>query len=435
MVQFVDVLGVTSATTAIPAVLRGLDAPASAAGPLATAYAMVFGGLLVLGARLGDRVGHRRVLLAGITGYGGVSLAGALAQDVVQVVAVRGLQGAAAAVSVPAALRLLLAAAQGSRTGPLAAWSAAGAAAGAGGFLVGGVLTEALGWRAVLWVNVPISALLAGGVLVTVRSLPPEDRSTRLDLPGAALLTAAVMSVVAGAALAETPERRLRGAALVTLGLALAAGFVARQRAAAVPLIPPAAFTSRNLRSGTGISFVNTATTSSTAVLATLWLQEEEGASPVEAGLSLMALSLAVIPGSAACGPLARRLSMRALAAVGLLLVGTGCAVLAVTGGAWAPLVVGMAVSGLGLGASSVAANAVGTDVDDALTGSATGVVNTGAQLGTALGVAAAVLLAAGGPYGPLSGPAAAWAACAAAAVACAAWAAAGGRRPVGSRR
>jgi len=103
LTQFVDVLGVTSATTAIPVILAGLDADEAAAGPLATTYAMVFGGLLVVGARLGDRYGHRRVLAVGLVAFMAVSLVGGLAGSVPQVLAARALQGAAAAMSVPSA--------------------------------------------------------------------------------------------------------------------------------------------------------------------------------------------------------------------------------------------------------------------------------------------------------------------------------------------
>ncbi|WP_314149899.1 MFS transporter, partial [uncultured Leifsonia sp.] len=116
LVQFVDVLGVTSATTAIPALLAGVGADSSAAGPLATVYAMFFGGVLILGARLGDRYGHRRVLLVGVGMFGAVSVLGATAAfwqgaALAAVLVSRALQGAAAALSVPSALRLLLLAA------------------------------------------------------------------------------------------------------------------------------------------------------------------------------------------------------------------------------------------------------------------------------------------------------------------------------------
>jgi MFS family permease len=207
LVQFVDVLGVTSATTAIPAILTGLDAPASAAGPLATVYAMFFGGVLILGARLGDRFGHRRILLVGVGLFGLVSVLGATASlwggaALAAVLVARALQGAAAALSVPSALRLLLAATPEPerRRGALAGWSATGAAAGASGFLVGGLLVQAFGWPAVFWVNLPLAAALAAGILTTVAALREHTERVPLDLPGAALLILAVMAVIAGAA-------------------------------------------------------------------------------------------------------------------------------------------------------------------------------------------------------------------------------------------
>jgi MFS family permease len=148
-VQFVDVLGVTVVVTALPAMLSGLGAPSSATALVVTAYAMFFGGLLMLAARLGDRYGHRRVLLIGLTDFGLASLLAATATSVLALVAARCLQGAAAALSVPTALRLLLAATpdEDQRRRALAGWSAAGAAAGASGYLVGGVLTNLAGWR------------------------------------------------------------------------------------------------------------------------------------------------------------------------------------------------------------------------------------------------------------------------------------------------
>lgn len=414
-VQFVDVLGVTSVVTAIPAMLTGVSAPAEATPIVATVYAMLFGGLLVLGARLGDRYGHRRVLLAGIAGFAAVSVIGATADHVVQLVVARGLQGAAAAISVPPALRLLLdATAEGShRRSALAAWSAAGAAAGALGYLVGGGLTDAFSWRAVFWVNLPVGVVLIVLVWLLVPKSSAPIARTRLDLVGAALLVAAVMALILGASLAEDPHFRLVGGLLVVCGLVVAALFVVAQRRARDPLVPRAAVRSANLRTGTVVSFVNTATTSSTGVLATLFLQEQLGVSAVGAGLVLLPFSLAVVAGSAASRPLGDRLPPRRLAALGLGGIAAGNVVLVLTFGSIAGIVAGVVVAGAGLGVASVAGTAIGTDVPGDLAGTATGLLNTGAQLGTALGVAALLILAAALPG---VGTAAAWGVAAAAA-------------------
>jgi len=418
LVQFVDVLGVTSVVTAIPAILAGVGAGPSAAGPVATTYAMFFGAVLVLGARLGDRYGHRRVLLVGIAVFGAVSIVGGTAHDVTQVLVARAVQGAAAAVSAPSALRLLLHAVDdgAARNRALAAWSAVGAAAGATGFLIGGALTTALGWSAVFWVNAPVAALLFVGVLLVVRVQPDGRDTGPLDVLGAVLLVAAVMPVIAGAALLEDAATRPLGAGLVALGAGVAVLFAVRMRTAGAPLVPAEAFRSVNLRRGSVQSFVNTATTSSSAVLATLTLQDRLGLSAVLAGCTLMAFSLAVVVGSTVTGWIADRLGPDRLAGTGLAGIALGNVVLVVTAGTWWGIAVGVAVSGLGIAAASVAATGTGTSVPDALTGSAAGVVNTGAQLGTALGTAAVVLVAA------VAGTPAGWGVAAAAAGATAAW-------------
>ena len=192
--------------------LADLHAPASAAAPVVTGYAMLFGGLLTLGARLGDRFGHRRFLLYGLALFAAGSLLAATATSVVLLVIARSTQGAAAAASVPAALRLLSAVAsdETARRRAPAAWSAAGAAAGASGFLLGGLVTQVAGWRAVFWLNVPLALLTGAGL----RALLPADRGEhrhRLDIAGAVQLTTAVMAAVAGGSLAERPERLIAG--------------------------------------------------------------------------------------------------------------------------------------------------------------------------------------------------------------------------------
>ncbi|HEU4667287.1 MAG TPA: MFS transporter [Arthrobacter sp.] len=424
LVQFVDVLGVTSSTTAIPSILHGLGAPESAAALVATAYAMFFGGLLVLGSRLGDKFGHRRVLLTGIALFSVVSVLGAASITIEQLLAARGLQGAAAALSVPSALSLLLHSAsdQGGRRTALALWSASGAAAGASGFVVGGILAEIWGWRSVFWINAPLGVLLFAGALAAVPAMAPQNRRQQLDISGALLLVGSVMSIVAGASLLESAELRPVGTAVAVFGLILAAGFVVRQRRAASPLIPAEAFRSRNLQAGTVVSFVNTATTSSATVLATLMLQNQLGASPLQAGLILISFSLAVVVGSYASKPLGEGMPPQAMAALGLGAIAAGNTVLLATYGTWLGVVAGSAVAGAGIGVSSVAGTSIGSDVPDHLTGTSSGVLNTGAQLGTAVGVSALVMVANSIRLGPFPGTAVAWTLASALALLTAVW-------------
>ena len=413
LVQFVDVLGVTVVVTALPAVLGDLGAPPAAAAPVATGYAMAFGGLLMLGARLGDRHGHRRILLLGIGGFGVASLVAATAPTVPVLVAARCAQGAAAALSVPTALRLLTATTtEGDRRRrALAAWSATGAAAGIAGYLVGGLLTATVGWRAVFWINLPLAAGLLPAVRVWV---PPHPREpgTALDVPGAALLTGSVMAVVLGAALLEQPGRTVAGLVAVAGGAALLAGLVAVERRAASPLIAAEAVRQPGLRLGVVGALVNTATTSSVVTLATLHLQQERGLGPAAAALWLLPCSVGVVGGSTLAAVLLRRRPARAVMVAGLVLVAAGDALLLALPAADALLVVGVAVAGAGLGVSSVASNTLGTAVPTALQGTASGALNTGAQLGTALGVSGFLLLATAtaGRGLPLAGTPLAWA-------------------------
>lgn len=418
-VQFVDVLGVGTALAALPAMLDGVSAPPGSAPILATAYAALFGGLLILGAQLGDRFGHRRVLVAGTLAFAVVGLLGATSGSAVQLIVARGLQGAAAAVSVPCALTLLLAGAADPRTrgAALAAWSASGAAAGATGLLVGGLMTQELGWRSVLWMNVPIGLLLAAAVQLLVRKDTAGTRAARLDPLASALLVATVLLVIVGASVAEDPHNWPVAGGCLLAGGAVAAGLVWQQRRAGDPLFPPAAFGSVNLRTGSLISFVNTATTSSAMVLTTLHLQQVQGMPAGRAGLSLVPFSLGVVAGAALSKPVGRRQPAPRLGALGLTGIGAGIGVIAATNGAVPGVLVGGALAGVGLGLASVAGNDLGTDVGDELRGLATGIINTAAQLGTALGVALLLVLAT--LLGPaLQGTSIAWALASAAALA-----------------
>ena len=395
LVQFVDVLGVTVVITALPSMLRDLDASPSQGTLIVTGYAMFFGGLLMTGARVGDRYGHRRTIVVSCGVFAAASLVGAVAQGVPLLAASRCLQGAAAATAVPAALRLLttLTAEGQARRRALAAWSAAGAAAGASGFVVGGVLTQAVSWRAIFWLFIVLAAGLVPALLRTVPADGRRGRRLPLNPFASVLLTGAVMALVLGTTWVAEPAQRAGGAALILVAALGAAAYLAVERRSAHPLVPRGAFGMARLRAGTVGSFLNTATTSSAATLVMLELQDHLGRSPLEAAALLLPMSLVVIVGSVLAAPLLRWCTPQVTLGIGLgaIAVGTGVLPVAAT---VVTIPLASAVSGLGLGIASVAANGMATDVPVDLRGAASGLVNTAAQLGTAVGTAALILLA-----------------------------------------
>jgi MFS family permease len=414
LVQFVDVLGVTVMVTALPAMLADLHASPDTAGLISAGYAMFFGGLLMLGARLGDRFGHRRIIFTGLAIFTVAAVVGATAPSVVVLTAARCLQGAAAALSVPSALRLLttITSDGAQRERAIAGWSASGAAAGASGFVVGGVVTYLVGWRAVFWAYVAVAVLLAGAIR---RSVPPDqgaDRSVRLSVASVSTFTAAVMAFVVATTLLPQPGRAALGAALLAVAVVLAGSFIAVDRRSTAPLLPTAVLRERPLRQGAAGGLLNTLTTSSALTLATLYLQNTRGHSPLVAGLMLLPFSVAVIAGSALAAPALARWAPQRLVTTGLAIIAVcDAALIPAASSAWA-LPVCVAAGGAGIGLSSVAATRLGTSVPVAVRGTASGIINTAAQLGTALGIAALLLVAAlttGIPEPGSAVPAIAW--------------------------
>jgi predicted MFS family arabinose efflux permease len=279
------------------------------------------------------------------------------------------------------------------------------------------VVTQWASWRAIFWGTLVLAAVL---VLAVRRAVPGGrgDPAQRLDVAGAAVLTTSVMALVVGAALVEFPPLRLVGVALVAAGATLVPVLVAIERRQRVPLLPDAAIRHGNLRAGTVGSFLNTATTSATATLVTLHLQEVDRRTPVAAGLLLLPFSIAVVVGAPLAARALRRWPPRRVIALGLGLIAVANLGLLPSDGAAVAAPFCMVLGGLGIGLSSVAATATGTDLPEDLQGVASGVLNTAAQLGTALGVAAILLVAAlfAGSGGPADGARAGWVAAALAA-------------------
>jgi MFS family permease len=419
LVQFVDVLGVTVVVTALPSMLASLRAPASAGGLLSTGYAMFFGGLLMLGARLGERFGHRRAVLWSLAGFAVGSVLAAVADSIVTLTAARCVQGAAAAAAVPSALRLLTTITPDGeqRRRAIAAWSASGAAAGASGFVVGGVVTELTSWRVIFWAYLPLMLALSVAVLRWVPRDGGVDRSTSLNVAGSAGFTGTVMAVIVGMTLVSQNGHRLLGTALLAVAVLLALGFVQVDRRAAAPLLPAGVRQLTPLRWGAIGASLNTATTSSVMTLATLYLQQARHFRPLAAAGALLPFSLAVVLGATLAAPALRRYRSHQVAATGLAAIAVADSALTVAARHDIGLPACVAVAGLGIGLSSVATTTLGTAVATMWRSTASGILNTSAQVGTAIGIAVLLLIATAttGTTGHgTTGPVVAWA-CAAA--------------------
>ena len=337
--------------------------------------------------------------MVSLLAYCAASVFAALSVGLISLTLARALQGVTAAVSVPAALRLLttLTPPGGPRRVALAAWSAAGATAGASGFILGGLATDLVSWRLPFVATAAVAGILAVGA---VRSVPGDDggiRSSQLDVAGGLFLTGAVMCLVVGTTVLSE-GRPLLGAGLVATSAVLVVVLAMVERRVPEPILSQPVLSSAAVRLGATGSFVNTATTSSSATLATLHLQNELGLSPLAAGAFLLPLSLAAIMGSVLAGFMQRRLVMSRALAIGLATIALGNLVVVAEQGRPAVLVA-VAVLGLGLGLASVAANSIGTDVAEHLRATAAGILNTAAQVGTATGIAVILLIAASASY------------------------------------
>jgi hypothetical protein len=277
----------------------------------------------------------------------------------------------------------------------------------------------------VFWAYLPLAAVLGAVIKVSVPPDPGGDRPRSLNLAGSAAFTASVMAFVVGTTVIARPGGRLAGGLSVAGCAVLAAAFVLIDRRASAPLLPRQLTSSGALRQGALGGFLNTATTSSVITLVTLYLQNTLHRSPLAAAAALLPFSLAVIAGSALSEVTQRRLRPQAVVAAGLAVIAVADALLIpLADRPWA-VPVCAAAGGAGIGLSSVAATGLGTDVGPDLRGSASGLINTAAQVGTAVGIAVLLLIAtatSGIPGAGTAPPRVAWAAGAAAAAAGAAW-------------
>jgi EmrB/QacA subfamily drug resistance transporter len=393
--QFMVVLDVTVVNVALPSIGRALDFAPTDLQWVITAYVLFTGGLLLLGGRATDLLGRRRVFLAGLTLFTAASLASGLAPSSAALVVARAAQGLGAAMLTPGALSIIVSTYTGQqRAVALSAWGAIGSAGAAAGVVLGGMLTTWLGWESIFFVNVPVG--IATGVLA-LRLVPahaPAIAARReLDLGGAVALVAGLMVLVY--AIEGTGQHGWGSARTLVLG-ALAAGllatFVAIERRARHPLVPPAVWKVRSLVSGVGLMFGATGVVVGTFFLNSLYLQRVLGASALETGLAFLPLALVIGLGAHLASHLLRRAGTRALAATGTVLTAAGSLLLAAApdhASYVTDMLPGFLAVGLGAGLVFPAASVTTmNDVGDERSGLASGLMSTGHEVGAALGVA-----------------------------------------------
>ncbi len=393
LAQLMVVLDVAIVNVALPSIQRELHFAATDLEWVVNAYAIAFGGLLLFGGRTGDLFGRRRMFIIGALMFTAGSLAGGLATSSTFLIAARAAQGVGAAVLAPTALSLLAATfPQGAeRNRALGVYSAVSAGGGAVGLLMGGIITNYLSWRWIMFVNVPIGLLLA---FAAPRALiRGEGKPGRLDLPGAVTVTAGVSLLVYGLARVATHDWS-DGVTRTTLVIAVAllATFVALESRGRHPLMPLRIFANRNRSGAYGLSLAIGAALSGMLFLLTLFLQNVLGFTPLQAGFAFLPTAVGIGVGAGLTSRLIGRLGPRVPMTTGALLAAIGMFWLsAVTVHAnYVPDIVGpLVVLAVGLGMAFVSTSVIAiSGVQPSESGLASALLNVGRQLGGSLGIA-----------------------------------------------
>lgn len=394
LAQFLVVLDASIVNIALPVLGEQLRMDTAALAWVITAYVLAFGGLLLLGGRLADRYGHRRVFLVGVSGFVAASALAGFSVSSGMLLTARAVQGASAALLAPAALALLthLFPDTRERTKALGVWGGVAGIGSAAGVLLGGVLTGALGWQSVFFVNVPVGAL----VLVAVPLLITRDRAGvrgRLDVPGAVTITGALVSAVGALSAVD----QVGFAHPLTLGLAavaivLGVAFVLIERRTEEPLVPLAVFRNRNLTVGNVVMLLVGAAMVALFFALSVYMQSVLHYDALTTGLTQLPLAGALVVVAGVAPSVIAKAGARATLIGSLLLLAAGLVWLAAAPADAqfvAQLLGPTLLIGVGLGGAFVTATQLSVDgVEGGEAGLAGGLVNTSQQIGGALGLA-----------------------------------------------
>jgi EmrB/QacA subfamily drug resistance transporter len=395
LVQFMDVLDASILNIALPSIRRDLDFSQQSLQWVVSGYILTYGGFLLLGGRAADLLGRRRILVAGLVVFAGSSLIGGLAHSASLLVGARLTQGLGAAMLSPAALSTLTTTFRSARdrNSALGAWAAVSGLGGAAGVLFGGLLTEGPGWRWVLFVNVPFSAIALIGAFALLKRERRLARLANFDAFGAILVTTGMLLLVY--ALVKAPEVGW-GATRTIVELAgsavILAAFVANELRVANPLVPMSILRVKGVAAADATQMVMLAGFLPMFFFLTLYMQTVLDYSPIQTGIAYLPLTGGFIIAASISSQLFGRIGTKPVILLGSVIGGGGLYWLSripVDGSYVSDILPGLLVVSLGLGAVftglTTAANA-GVDADKA--GLAAGLLNTGQQLGAALGLA-----------------------------------------------
>jgi EmrB/QacA subfamily drug resistance transporter len=393
-VQFMVVLDIAIVNVALPSIQTDLGFSQANLQWVISAYALLFGGVLLLGGRLADLLGRRRLFIAGLILFTVSSLLAGLAWSEASLIVARGLQGLGAAVITPAALSILTTTfAEGKeRNIALGAWGGVGAFGAVAGVLLGGVLTDALSWEWIFFVNIPVGAI--GLALTPLLLTESRDLTAKsFDVPGAALVTGGLVALVF--AITQANDYGWTSAATIgvfALSAVLLAGFLVWETRVRDPLMTFSIFRLRTLTGANVAGLILGTATFSMFLMLTLYMQQVLGYSAMKTGVAYLAVAGTAIFWSFLAANLVTRIGVKPVLVTGMAFLTAGVAYftqVSVGGSYVGDLLPGFLLISIGLGFSFVPISiAALAGVQPSEAGLASGLINTSQQIGGALGVA-----------------------------------------------
>jgi EmrB/QacA subfamily drug resistance transporter len=404
---FMVILDSAIVLVALPSIDADLAFSAGDLQWVLSAYLLSFGGLLLLGGRAADLLGRRRMFIAGTGLFALASLGAGLAGTSEALLTARAVQGVAAAIMTPTALSILMTTfPEGvERNKALGIWGSTGAIGGTAAWLVGGPITDGLGWEWIFFINVPVAAVVAALSPVLLRDSRAAAGPRRFDVAGAVTITAALTSMVY--AVVEAPDAGWGSAqtlGLLALAAVLIAAFAVIESRSVAPLAPLGVFRSRSLVGGNLVLFALGTFGFGVPFILTQYAQEVLGWSPIQFGLASVVMPVTAVIGTASAQAIATKGGVRGVAVVAMALTGLGSLLLtqvSVGGSYLGDLFFALLLLGPGIGAAYVAGSIASlTGVADSEAGLASGLNNASFQIGGAVGVAVLSTVAVAGAHG-----------------------------------